>query len=134
MKALVTVLAVAALAAAPAFAVEMAPVTKVKTKQFGVVLATPKHLALYTWDSERDKKVHCVGSCAKAWPPLLVAKGAMVHKHIAGIMGAFGQAMRPNGTHQLTFNGRPLYTYHGDTRTKILCDGVDGWHVVRLAH
>ena len=33
---------------------------------------------------------------------------------------------------QGTFNGHPLYTYHGDTPTKILCNGVDGWFVVKV--
>ena len=65
MKALAATLAVAALAAAPALATEMAPVVKVQTKQFGTVLATPKHLALYTWSKEHVGKVSCVGACAR---------------------------------------------------------------------
>jgi hypothetical protein len=31
----------------------------------------------------------------------------------------------------VTLNRRPLYTYSGDTPTKILCNGVDGWFVVK---
>jgi len=107
------------------------PVVKWKTAQFGPVLATRGHLALYTWNQEKDKKVQCTGACAKQWPPLLVAKNAMVEKHVAGVMGTFGQIMRPDGSHQVTYNGRPLYTYHADSPTKILCNGVDGWFVVK---
>jgi predicted lipoprotein with Yx(FWY)xxD motif len=99
--------------------------------KFGAVLATKGHLALYTWNKEKDKKVHCTGSCAKAWPPLTIAHGTMVAKHVPGVMGTFGEIMRPDGRTQVTYNGRPLYTYNGDSPTKILCNGVDGWFVVR---
>ena len=32
----------------------------------------------------------------------------------------------------MTFAGRALYTYESDTPAKILCNGVDGWFVVRV--
>ena len=67
----------------------------------------------------------------KEWPPLTVPKGTMIAKHVMGAMGTFGTIRRPDGRTQVTLNRRPLYTYVGDTRTKILCDGVDGWFVVR---
>jgi predicted lipoprotein with Yx(FWY)xxD motif len=122
---------VAVLGVSQAVAAEMGPVVKLQTKQFGPVLATPHHLALYTWNKEKSGMVHCTGACAKAWPPLLVMKGEMIHKHVSGIMGTFGQVRRPDGHMQVTFNKHPLYTYHGDTATKILCNGVDGWFVVK---
>jgi len=132
--AVVAIAAVTATLAPQAFSAKtahMGPAIKIQTKQFGPVLATPRHLALYTWTKEKSGMVHCTGACAKAWPPLLVMKGEKVERHVAGIMGTFGQVRRPDGHMQLTFNRHPLYTYHGDTATKILCDGVDGWHVVR---
>jgi predicted lipoprotein with Yx(FWY)xxD motif len=110
----------------------MGPVVKLKTKEFGPILATPRHLALYTWNREKTGKVRCTGACATAWPPLLVMKGHMIAKHVTGIMGTFGQVRRPDGRMQVTFNRRPLYTYQHDTATKILCDNVDGWFVVRV--
>ncbi len=125
MKALLLPLVLAGALAHPA------PVVKWKTAQFGPVLATQGHLALYTWNQEKDKKVHCTGACAKQWPPLVVAKHTMVPKHVTGVMGTFGEIMRPDGRTQVTYNGRPLYTYHADTPTKILCNGVDGWFVVK---
>src|SRR5438128_1330252 len=124
-------LAAAALFATQALSSMMSPVTVVKSAKFGKVLANEKHLALYTWNREKDHKVHCVGACAKAWPPLLVAKGEAVPKHVPGAMGTFGVAMRPDGSHQVTWNRRPLYTFSKDTPTKILCNGVQGWFVVK---
>jgi predicted lipoprotein with Yx(FWY)xxD motif len=108
------------------------PVVKWKTGQFGSILATKGHLALYTWNQEKTRKVKCTGACAKMWPPLTIPHGTMAPKHIAGVMGTFGEVMRPDGRTQVTFNGHPLYTYHGDTPTKILCNGVDGWFVVKV--
>jgi predicted lipoprotein with Yx(FWY)xxD motif len=122
-----TVLVPAALAATR----DATPVVKWNTPKFGAILATKGHLALYTWKKESDKKVHCTGVCAQAWPPLTVAHGAMVAKHVAGVMGTFSEIMRADGRTQVTLDGKPLYTYHGDSPTKILCNGVDGWFVVR---
>lgn len=108
------------------------PVVKWKTAQFGSILATKGHLALYTWNQEKGLKVKCTGSCAKTWPPLTIPHGTMAPKHIAGMMGTFGDVMRPDGTTQVTYNGHALYTFHGDTPTKILCNGVGGWYVVKV--
>jgi predicted lipoprotein with Yx(FWY)xxD motif len=127
------VLAAAVLAAsALASAHSTDPVVKWKTASFGAVLATRGHLALYTWNQEKGLKVKCTGACAKTWPPLTIPHGTMAPKHIAGVMGTFGDVMRPDGTTQVTYNGHALYTFHGDTPTKILCNGVDGWFVVKV--
>src|SRR5207253_2698952 len=85
-------------------------VRKVTAPKLGAILATRGRLALYTWSKEKDKKVHCTGSCAKAWPPLTIAKGTMVARRVAGVMGTFGEITRPDGTTQVTLDGRPLYT------------------------
>src|SRR3954447_2353114 len=118
----------AALFAASAFAAPTSagPVVKFKTAKFGNVLATKGHLALYTWNKEKTGTVKCTGACAKSWPPLTIPKGTMAPKHVAGVMGTCGEVRRPGGATQVTFNGPPLYTYSGDTPTKILCTGVDG--------
>jgi predicted lipoprotein with Yx(FWY)xxD motif len=108
-----------------------APVVKWKTASFGSVLATRGHLALYTWRQEKAGKIKCTGACAKAWPPLTIPSGTMAPKHIAGVMGTFGELKRPDGKTQVTFNGHALYTFNQDTPTKILCNGVDGGYVVK---
>lgn len=107
------------------------PVVAWNTASFGKILATPGHLALYTWNQEKGLKVKCTGACAKTWPPLTIPHGTMAPKHIAGVMGTFGDVMRPDGTTQVTYDGHPLYTFHGDTPKKILCNGVGGWFVVK---
>jgi predicted lipoprotein with Yx(FWY)xxD motif len=127
------VLVAAALAASALASTDVTgPVVKWKTAQFGSILATKGHLALYTWNQEKALKVKCTGACAKTWPPLTIPHGTMAPKHIAGVMGTFGEVMRPDGKTQVTFNGHALYTFHGDTPTKILCNGVGGWFVVKV--
>jgi predicted lipoprotein with Yx(FWY)xxD motif len=109
-----------------------APVIRYVDDQFGSVLATPKKQALYTWSVEKDFKIHCKGSCAKLWPPLIVRSKAAVPARIARIKGTFGTIRRPDGRLQVTYNRRPVYTYVHEGPTQVLCDNVDGWFVVRL--
>lgn len=106
------------------------PVIRYVDDQFGAILATPKKQALYTWRAERDFKVHCTGSCARAWPPLIVKRS--VPKRVTGIKGTFGTIRRPDGRLQVTFNRRPVYTYAHEGPEQVLCNNVGGWFVVRL--
>ena len=119
--------------AAPAAKPVAPPVLKIKTANLGLVVATKKKLGLYTWDKEKDFKVHCTGACAKQWPPVLLTKGERVKAMVAGIMGEFGTIRRPDGTTQLTWDKQPVYTFVGDTANVVKCDNVDGWHAVRAA-
>jgi predicted lipoprotein with Yx(FWY)xxD motif len=130
----VLALAALALAAVAGAAVPTFPAKTIKVKGFGTVLAGANRVPLYTWDKERDHKVHCTGACAKAWPPLVVPANemAMVHPHVAGVAGKFAIIHRPDGKAQLTLNGKPLYSFSGDAPGQVKCDGVDGWHVVRV--
>jgi predicted lipoprotein with Yx(FWY)xxD motif len=88
-------------------------VTLHKTK-LGKVIANSKGLTLYMYKPDGKNKSHCYTGCASIWPPL-ITKG----KPRAG-MGVkaklLGVAMRTNGTHQVTYNGHPLYHYSGDTK------------------
>jgi len=109
-----------------------APVVKMKTSQFGNVLATRGRKALYYWNVEkRDFKVHCTGACARAWPPLLVGSRGAVPQRVAGIRGKFGVIRRPDGKLQVTHNRLPIYTYAHERPNQVLCNNVDGWFVVR---
>jgi len=54
----------------------------------------------------------CQGLCAVYWPPLLTSElpeaGLGVDQHALGII------VRPDGSHQVTYNGRPLYLFNHD--------------------
>ena len=107
------------------------PVTTFDDDRFGGVLATRAGQALYWWNRERDGRVRCTGSCAKAWPPLIVPKRARVPATIRGVKGRFGIVRRPDGRRQVTYQGRPIYAYAHEGPRQVLCNNVDGWFVAR---
>jgi predicted lipoprotein with Yx(FWY)xxD motif len=127
----------AALAATPSAMTGRAarrPVIKYQDDQFGAILATPKKQALYYWRVEKRAggKIRCKGSCARAWPPLIVRRRSAVPRRIAGIPGRFGVIRRPDGRLQVTHRGLAVYTYAHEQPEQVLCDDVNGWFVVRL--
>jgi predicted lipoprotein with Yx(FWY)xxD motif len=121
----------AAVAAPAASSMDAAPVKVVKAAKLGPIATTKGKLALYTWTREKAGMVRCTGSCAMTWMPLTVPAHTMVAKHVKGLMGTLGTIKRPDGRTQVTLNRHPLYTHHGDTPTKFLAAGMEGWHVVR---
>ena len=101
----------------------------VRSSAYGKILFDGGGRALYAFTKDPRRKSVCAGACAKAWPPYVVTTRP---KAGAGVSAPLvGTTKRADGRTQVTYNGRPLYTYHGDTPTKILCNGVDGWFVVR---
>src|SRR5215213_8235485 len=119
----------AVVAVGTATAATRAPAVRYVDDQFGPVLATPKKQALYYWNAEKDFKIHCTGSCAKLWPPLVVRSRSAVAAHLVGIKGTFGTIRRSDGRIQVTYNRRPVYTYVHEGPTQVLCDNVGGWFV-----
>jgi predicted lipoprotein with Yx(FWY)xxD motif len=78
------------------------------------ILVTPKGFTLYIFSPDSKNKSTCYGPCAKFWPPLLVPKGTQPTASMPGVPGTFGMAVRTDGTHQLTYQGAPLYTFLND--------------------
>jgi predicted lipoprotein with Yx(FWY)xxD motif len=110
------------------------PVSTFSDATFGKVLSRRDKQVLYYWSVEKKAggKVKCVGSCAVAWPPLIVKSRTAVPRGIAGISGKFGTIRRPDGRLQVTRNGLALYTYAHERPRQVLCNDVNGWFVVRV--
>jgi predicted lipoprotein with Yx(FWY)xxD motif len=130
-------LILAALALAPSAmtgSAARAPVIKYQDDQFGPILTTRSKQPLYYWNVEKRAggRIKCKGSCARAWPPLIVRRASAVPRRIAGIPGRFGVIRRPDGRLQVKHRGLPVYTYAHELPEQVLCDDVDGWFVVRL--
>lgn len=110
------------------------PVSTFISPSFGKVLSRTDKQVLYYWSVEKKAggKVKCVGSCARAWPPLIVKSAAAVPRKVAGVSGVFGTVRRPDGKLQVTRNKLAVYTYANEQPRQVLCNGVDGWFVVRV--
>lgn len=75
------------------------------------VLTANSGLTLYTLSAEKHGNFICKGSCLQTWFPLVVAAGVKPAGPVA-----LGTVKRPDGRRQVTFKGRPLYTFDGDAK------------------
>jgi predicted lipoprotein with Yx(FWY)xxD motif len=79
----------------------------------GSVLTDSSGAPLYTSDQEQAGKVVCTAGCASIWLPLKApASGAPTAGD--GVPGELGTIKRPDGTRQVTLDGRPLYRFAED--------------------
>ncbi len=107
------------------------PATEMKAKGLGSVIATPKRLAIYYSNAEKQAKgkIRCKGGCLKARPPVYVS--GRISKHIKGVMATFGTIKR-GAKRQLTVNGLPAYTYKKDRAGTVRGNKIGGWFAVRV--
>ncbi len=54
----------------------------------------------------------CQGQCAVFWTPVLTSMRPEAGQGVD--QEALGIVVRPDGTHQVTYHGRPLYLFIGD--------------------
>jgi predicted lipoprotein with Yx(FWY)xxD motif len=103
----------------------------------GEVLVDAEGDALYAADQETGGMVLCTEGCATIWEPLTLADGSTPTAG-EGLGGSLGVVNRPDGTRQVTFMDRPLYTFVEDPEPGTVtgngfADTFDGrpftWHV-----
>ena len=106
----------------------------------GNVLVDAKSQALYSPDQEAGGKVRCTGSCTSIWVPLTLS-GSTKPTGTSDVRGNLGTADRPDGAVQITYKGKPLYTFVEDTSPGTVTgngfkDMFDGrqftWHVASV--
>ncbi len=130
--ALASVVALTALAV-PAFAKRSVHVhTSQNATLHKRVVVTAAGRTLYTLSAEVHGKFICTAACLGTWHPLKVPAGETV----VGV-AKLGTIKRPDGSRQATFNGRPLYTFAGDTK-KGQANGegfkdVGTWHAAAVS-
>lgn len=107
-----------------------------KVDGIGNVLVDAQGKALYTADQEEDGKIRCEDSCTSFWQPLAAPSGELT---TTGDVGKLDTIKRPDGTMQVTADGKPLYTFTEDTGDKVTGDGFSDdfgklrftWHAAR---
>jgi predicted lipoprotein with Yx(FWY)xxD motif len=93
------------------------------------VLVTQRGMTLYSLSAEQHGRFICTNStCLSLWKPLVVARGTKPAgaAHLATVR-------RPGGQLQVTYQGKPLYTFVKDTKPgQAKGEGfkdVGTWHV-----
>jgi predicted lipoprotein with Yx(FWY)xxD motif len=82
----------------------------------GTVLEDQRGYTLYLFTPEEHATVACEGSCAQAWPPLVLASGQSAAS-VSGQADAslLGTVALADGRSEVTYNGWPLHTFSGDS-------------------
>jgi predicted lipoprotein with Yx(FWY)xxD motif len=104
-------------------------VTASPRDSFGNILVAASGATLYRYDADKPNMPTCTGSCAVAWPPLLLPVGTTSVKAGAGLTGV-GSVMLSDGRSQVTYNQMPLYTFASDSGTSVNGQGVGGFSVI----
>lgn len=114
-------------AAAEPVAVAAGKRAKVKLlgSPYGRILFDGKGRALYAFTADRRRKSNCFGDCARAWPPYRLRRRPIAGRGVR--QDWLGRIRRRRGgpRRQVTYRGRPLYYYVGDSRPRqVLCQNV----------
>ncbi len=103
----------------------------------GDVLVDSQGAALYSPDQEAGGEVLCTDACASVWLPLTLA-GDDRPSGPSEISAELGVVTRPDGAEQVTYEGKPLYTFvedpeprtvTGDGFMDIFAGTTFTWHV-----
>jgi predicted lipoprotein with Yx(FWY)xxD motif len=90
-----------------------APTLGVARTRLGRVLVDARGHTLYLFMQDTRGRSACIGSCARVWPPLLVAGRPVAGR---GVRAAkLGTLRRGGDALQVEYAGHPLYTLTADT-------------------
>jgi predicted lipoprotein with Yx(FWY)xxD motif len=89
-------------------------VLAVRHTSLGTILTDGRGFTVYAFDADKGTMSNCSGACATAWPPA-PATGTDSQVGNGVTQSLVGQATRADGTTQLTYAGRPLYLFKGDS-------------------
>jgi len=112
-----------------------------KLPGIGAVLADRSGKTLYSPQQEANGQVMCTGGCLNFWFPVRVAAGAALRAP-SDVTGALSTIHRPGGVTQLTYNGKPLYTFrldqapgqaHGNDFTDHFGGTTFTWHALNTS-
>ena len=90
----------------------------------GDVLVDSKGDALYTNNMDSGSKIACTAECTSIWIPAAAPSGGQPTPGDSSVQAKLGTVMRPDGTSQVTFGGKPLYSFVQDSPGKVTGNGV----------
>ena len=130
LLALVAIKAQAQSAPAPTVPASTALTTIAVNDEGEKLLADSKGNTLYVFDLDLNKPTSvCTSTCAEMWPPYLVTAD-----EVKALQAPFAAVARDSKKMQLTYEGRPVYTYALDRGVAADAgDGVGGvWHYIEI--
>jgi predicted lipoprotein with Yx(FWY)xxD motif len=95
----------------------------VRGSDYGRMLWAPERQAIYMFENDKPDKSRCYGECAKDWPPVLAKGKPRAGRGVDPEL--LGTTKRRNGNKQVTYAGRPLYTYAHEGRGDVFCHDVE---------
>ncbi len=100
-------------------------ISTVKNATFGTILVSGNK-TVYT---VKPSSTACTAACIKVWPMVLLPKGVKHAKAGSGVSaGKLGTIKRSGGRYQVTYGGKPLYWFSGDTSAGQVTGNVtDAW-------
>jgi predicted lipoprotein with Yx(FWY)xxD motif len=101
-----------------------ATVSTMSVSGAGNALVDSKGDVLYTNNKDTGSKVACTGSCASIWVPLAAPSSGKPTSDDASVQAKLGVIKSPGGGSQVTFNGKPLYTFVQDSPGQATGNGV----------
>jgi predicted lipoprotein with Yx(FWY)xxD motif len=84
----------------------------VASSSLGDILVDAEGRTLYAFTKDQGDQSACSGECATNWPALTGTATAGTGAQ-AGLLSS---SMQANGSSQVTYGGRPLYHFAGDTK------------------
>lgn len=90
----------------------------------GTVLVDSKGNPLYTNNRDSGSKVACTGSCTSIWVPLAAPSTGKPTSSDSSVQAKLGVVMTPDGTSQVTYGGKPLYTFVSDSPGQVTGNGA----------
>jgi predicted lipoprotein with Yx(FWY)xxD motif len=87
---------------------------KISQTPLGDVLASPTGMTLYGFTNDIEAESTCYGTCAAAWPPVIVTEDFIVSPGLDS--GVFATTERDDGQLQLVAGKFPLYLYAADSK------------------
>ena len=84
----------------------------VASSRLGEILVDAEGRTLYAFAKDKGDQSACSGECATNWPALTGTATAGTGAQAS----LLSTSMQANGTSQVTYDGRPLYYFAGDTK------------------
>ena len=84
-----------------------------QNETLGSFLVDDKNMTLYLFTKDTPNTSNCYEKCATAWPPLFTTGDPVAGEGVDASL--LGTTTRTDGSVQVTYNGWPLYLYHGDS-------------------